>query len=72
MNRLNMIIDSMNWELAKLAYALEYACPKIEDKDMRIKEKERICGEIGKIVGEKWKWYVIRDYVRKGKKVRRE
>ena len=72
MNRLNMIIDSMNWELAKLAYALEYACPKIEDKDMRIEEKKRICGEIGKIVGEKWKWYVIRDYVRKGKKVRRE
>lgn len=72
MNRLNMIIDSMNWELAKLAYALEYACPKIEDKDTRIKEKERICGEIGKIVGEKWKWYVIRDYVRKGKKERGE
>ena len=40
MNRLNMIIDSMNWELAKLAYALEYACPKIEDKDMRIKGEE--------------------------------
>lgn len=68
MNRLNMIIDSMNWELAKLAYALEYACPKIEDKDMRIKEKKRICGEIGKIVGEKWKWEEIRRSVRKGKK----
>lgn len=70
MNRLNMIIDSMNWELAKLAYALEYACPKIEDKERRIEEKKRICEEIGKIVREKWKWYVIRDSVRKGKKVR--
>lgn len=66
MNRLNMIIDSMNWELAKLAYALEYVVVKIEDRDQRREEEERIEGEIGKIVGEKWKWYVIRDYVRKG------
>lgn len=68
MNRLNMIIDSMNWELAKLAYALEYVVVKIEDRDQRREEEERIEGEIGKIVGEKWKWYAIRDGVRKGKK----
>lgn len=72
MNRLNMIIDSMNWELAKLAYALEYVVVKIEDRDQRREEEERIEGEIGKIVREKWKWYVIRDYVRKGKKGERE
>lgn len=72
MNRLNRIIDSMNWELAKLAYALEYVVVKIEDRDQRREEEERIEGEIGKIVGEKWKWYVIRDYVRKGKKEERE
>ena len=40
MNRLNRIVDVLNWELAKLAYALEYACPKIEDKDMRIEGEE--------------------------------
>lgn len=72
MNRLNMIIDSMNWELAKLAYALEYVVVKIEDRDQRREEEERIEGEIGKIVREKWKWYAIRDYVRKGKKGERE
>ena len=35
MNRLNRIIYSMNWELAKLAYALEYVVVNIEDRDLR-------------------------------------
>ena len=61
MNRLNRIVDVLNWELAEYMYVMIWT----EDEEKRRRGMEMV----ERVMGEKRIWEGIRDSVRKGKEV---
>ena len=66
MNRLNMIVYSLNEVIAYLMCAQHYIAKEEENKEKRREEIRMIMEKIGEAVEEREKWIAIREYVRKG------
>ena len=59
MNRLNLMVDMLNWKLAEHLYTMR--CVKEDDED-----KRKRGSEVMSLVEERGKWIAIREWVRKG------
>lgn len=61
MNRLNLMVDMLNWKLAEHLYTMH--CVKEDEED-----KKKRGREVMRLVEERRVWEGIRECVRKGKK----
>ena len=59
MNRLNRMVDMLNWKLAEHLYTMR--CVKEDEED-----KKKRGREVMRLVEERGKWMGIRECVRKG------